>query len=137
MNSKECAWGDIKVYVNGVLTAKAVEISYGRTKDKEYLYAGGNDPHGIQHGNRGYPGYIVLLKNAVDNINRAAMLAGGKDLLDVALTVVFDYKETITRPRQTDTLPDLEFSEETRNIAQNAKSMPVRLPFLAMDLIST
>ncbi len=134
---KEVEWADHTLWLNGVKVAKIVEFNYVPAQEKEELYAAGNDPHGIQRGNRSYRGYMVLLKTAVDAINRAVQLAGGKDLLDANFVLVHEYKQSFDRPIQTETFLGVEFTEAARSLIQNAKSMPVRLPWIATDMKST
>lgn len=134
---KEIAWGDLSIWLNGVHITKAVEMEYRPAQEKEPLHAWGNDPHGIQRGNRTYTGTLVLLKNAVDMLDRAVRAAGGKDLLDADYVLVHEYKPSLTRPIQTDTFLGLEFTEAARTLLQNQKHMPVRLPWIAVQMIST
>ena len=134
MDTKECEWADLELYINGVKVTKVQGAKYKPTQEKEFLHAGGNDPISIQRGNKGCTGTINLLKGAVDALNAAARTAGGNNLLDISCTVVVNYKAKGSRTIQTDTMGGLEFSEYEKGMEQNAKSMPISLPFMALTL---
>lgn len=130
MDTKECEWSDLELYLNGALITKVQSAKYKSAQEKESLYAAGNEPISIQRGNKSYTGSIRLLKGAVDSLNAAAKAAGGEDLLDISLVMVVNYKAKGNRSIQTDTLQGVEFTEYEKGMEQNAKSMPIELPFV-------
>lgn len=133
-DSKECEWSDLELFLNGVKVTKVQSVKYKKAQEKEALYAAGSKAISIQRGNEACTGSIRLLKGAVDDINRAVKAAGGEDLLDASFTVVVNYKQKGNRLLQVDTLIGLEFTEYERGMEQNAKSMPIELPMLFLDL---
>ena len=135
-DSKECEWSDIDLFINGVRVAKVQDIRYKKTQEKELLHAAGNEPGGIQKGNKGYGGSMILLKGAVDVMNLTALAAGGEDLLDVEYTLVCSYFPKGIRALKVDTLVAVEITEYEMGMAQNAKSMPVTLPFIFLRKVS-
>ena len=137
MESKEVEWSDAEVFINGVKITKIQGFNYKSTKEKEFLYAAGDAPIGIQGGNRSYTGSLKLLKGAVDSLNAAARAAGGSDLLDVTCVVVINYKAKSSRLVQTDTLSGLQFTEYVKGMEQNAKSVPIELPMMYLEQTST
>lgn len=132
-DSKECEWRDMTVFFAGARIAKIRGLKYKSMKDKELLYAGGDTPIGIQSGNRGYEGEIKILKGALEDINAAAIAAGGKDCLDIAFDLVVVYQAAKNRPLQTDTLLNVEIKEFEKGWDQGGKSMEITLPILFLD----
>lgn len=129
-DSKECEWADFSLYINGVFISKIAGFTSRKRQEKEPLHAHGNEPFSIQRGNKTYEGNLVLYKNAVDAINRAVQLAGGDDLLDAEFIIVGSFAPKGTRVIQNRTLLNCEFTEEAVELAQNAKSVQVTLPFI-------
>lgn len=137
MDTKECEWSDLEVFINGVRITKVQSAKYKSAKEKEPLYAAGSDPISIQSGNRVYTGSLRLLKEAVDSLNTAARAAGGKDLLDIECVVVVNYKAKGARVVQTDTLNGVQFTEYEKGMEQNAKSMPIEMPIVYLTQTAT
>jgi len=67
-NSKECEWADMEVLLGGAIVTKIRSIKYKASKDKESLYAAGDQPIAIQSGNRSYEGEIKILKGCLDDL---------------------------------------------------------------------
>lgn len=135
-NSKEVEWNDLKVFIAGVFVTKIQGVKYKSSQEKELLYAAGNKPMGTQKGNRDYTGELKLLKGAVDAMNDAAISAGGDDLLDVEFDIVAAYNPAGTRALRTDTLVAVNLKEYEKGMEQNAKSMPIVLPFIYENQIN-
>ena len=111
-------------------------VKYKAAKDKQLLHAAGDEPISIQSGNRTYEGQIKVLKGAIDDMNRAAIAAGGEDILDIQFDIVITYKPQGTRALQTDTLVSVEVKDFEKGWEQGAKNMDVTLPILFMRLIT-
>jgi hypothetical protein len=123
-DSKEAEWADMEVFIGGA------------QQEQEALHAAGNEPIGIQSGNKSYTGEIKLLKGAIDDMNRAAKLAGGNNLLDIAFDLVITYKAQDTRPLQSDTCVGVRVQHFEKGWDQGAKSMDVTLPIVFLRLVS-
>jgi hypothetical protein len=136
-DTRECEWSDQEVFIDGVRVTKIQGIKFKPTQEKEFLHAAGNEPIGIQRGNKTYTGDITLLKGALDDINRAVRAAGGNDILDAEFVVVVNYKAKGNRALQTNTLIGMQVSEYEHGMEQNAKSKPITLPMMFLKLIST
>jgi hypothetical protein len=134
-DSKECEWADVKVFIAGKELTKLRSVRYKTKKEKELLHAAGDKPISIQSGNRDNEGTIKILKGALDDLNRAAVSAGGQDVLDIAFDVVVTYRPKGVRALQTDTLVGVEITEFEKAMDQGAKSMEVELPIIFLDLI--
>lgn len=135
-DSKDCEWADMTVMIAGATITKIKGIKYKASQEKKLLYAAGTEPISIQSGNRSYDGEIKVLKGALDDMNRAALAAGGDDVLDMQFDIVITYKAKGTRALQTDTLVSVEVSDFEKGWDQGAQSMEVSLPIVFMKLIS-
>lgn len=133
MDSKEVEWNDAELFLNGVKITKFQGFKFKLAQEKEFLYAGGNNPLSIQRGNKAYTGEFRLLKGAVDALNAAAVAVGGESLLDISLIAVIKFKAKGVRGIQTATLGGVEFTEYEIGMEQNAKSMPIALPVMYLS----
>ncbi len=135
-DSKECEWADMAIIFAGAPLTKIRGVKYKAAKDKQLLHGAGDEPISIQGGNRTYEGQIKVLKGALDDMNRAAILAGGNDILDMQFDIVITYKPQGTRPLQTDTLKNVEVKDFEKGWEQGAKNMDITLPIVFMKLLS-
>jgi hypothetical protein len=135
-NSKECQWADMTILFAGAPITKIRGIKYKASKEKEPLHAAGDEPISIQSGNRTYEGEIKVLKGAIDDMNRAAIAAGGDDALDMVFDIVITYKAKGTRALQTDTCVGVEIKEFEKGWDQGAKYMDITLPIVFLKLLT-
>lgn len=135
-DSKDCEWADMTVVFAGSPLTKIRGLKYKAGKDKQLLHAAGDEPISIQSGNRTYEGQIKVLKGALDDMNRAAVAAGGEDVLDMQFDIVVTYKPQGMRPLQTDTLVSAEIKDFEKGWEQGAKQMEITLPIVFMRLVS-
>ena len=105
-------------------------------RSKKLLHAAGDEPVSIQSGNRTYEGQIKVLKGALDDMNRAAIAAGGSDILDLQFDIVVTYKAKGTRALQTDVLAGAEIKEFEKGWEQGATSMDITLPIVFLKLVT-
>jgi len=134
-DSKECEWKDISLSIAGVPLVKVTNISYKSMRDSEPLHAAGDKPISIQHGNRTYEGSFTLLKGAVDNMNAAAVAAGGNDLLDLTFDATVTYKAQGARALQVDVIMGISVTEFEKKWAQGDKKGEVALPFKCLQIV--
>lgn len=135
-DSKDCEWADMTVMVAGSVLTKIKGLKYKAAKEKELLHAAGDEPISVQSGKRTYEGSVKVLKGALDDLNRAAIAAGGDDILDLQFDVVVTYKAKGTRPLQTDTLIGVEVKQFEKGWEQGATSMEVELPVVFLKLVA-
>jgi len=133
-DSKDCEWADMTVIFAGSPLTKIRGVKYKAAKEKQLLHAAGDEPISIQSGNRTYEGQIKVLKGAIDDMNRAAIAAGGDDILDMQFDIIITYKPKGTRPLQTDTLMNVEVKDCEKGWEQGAKNMDVTLPIVFLKL---
>ncbi len=133
-DSKDCEWADMTVMFAGAPLTKIRGLKYKTSKEKQLLHAAGDQPISIQSGNRTNDGEIKVLKGAIDDMNRAAQLAGGQDILDMQFDIIICYKPQGTRLLQTDTLLGVEVTAFEKGWEQGSKNMDVSLPIVFLRL---
>lgn len=136
-NSKECEWADMEVLLAGAPVTKIRGLKYKAKKDKEALYAEGDQPIAIQSGNRSYEGEIKILKGALDDMNLAARAALGQDVLDLEFDIVVTYKPRSNRSLKQDVLVGVQVKEFEKGWQQGAKHMEITLPIIFLRLNPT
>lgn len=136
-NSKECEWADMEVLLAGAPVTKIRGIKYKAAKDKEALYAEGDQPLAIQSGNRSYEGQIKILKGSLDDLHVAALAVGVQDVLDLEFDVIVTYKPKGNRLIQQDILVGVQVKEFELGWDQGAKHMEITLPIIFLRLNPT
>ena len=129
-NSREYEWADISVVAGGRNVTGLRGIKYSEKQEKELLYAKGNKPHGIQHGNKDFSGDLTLLQSEYEAMKAAA----GGDVLNARFDIVVCYGnpskgDTIV----TDILVGCEFTEDSTEWKQGDKFQEKSLPFIFID----
>lgn len=128
-NSKEYSWAQVQVFIDGVLITKITGVKYSIKKDKEYLYAKGEDPHAIQSGNKSYEGEITLLQSQLEGF--LIGLEPDEDLTDhPGFELVVGYVPKNSKKITTHVLSSVEFTEDTRDMKQGDKRMEIALPIM-------
>jgi hypothetical protein len=136
IGGKPVQWSDLAVSVEGVDASNDLKgLKYGVKAEKEFIYAGGDDPASIQSGNRSYTGTLTLLERAVWVMHDAAIAAGGRDVTDLKFDLTIKYRQAGVRGIRVLLLKGCEISEFEEGMMQNDKEMPVSLPFLYEALV--
>jgi hypothetical protein len=133
---KNVEWADLSVALSGARVGDLQGLKFSITTKKEHLHAEGDDPIGIQSGNREPKGELTVLKKVVDAMNLAAVAAGGRDLTDADWDIVSRWKPVGTRPPVTYTLKGAQFESFDIGAMQGDTSVKVTLPFLFMELLT-
>lgn len=136
-NSKECEWADMEAFIGGKSVTKIRGVRYKVSQEKEQLHAAGKKAISIQSGNEMCSGELKLLKGAIDDLNRAAHVAGGTSILDTSFDLVITFVAKGSRSRQVDTCIGVEISDFEKGWDQGAKYMEVTAPFVCLDIISS
>jgi hypothetical protein len=140
LKSDDFAWSQTTMVVLGRKLTGLRGFEIGKTVEKEYVYASGDEPVDIAPGNKGYPGNLKVLKHEVDKLNDAAQLAGYADITEVPhtlITITMEYKKLTSSTRRIVTCVGVAFQELKIAMEQNAKMSEVTLPFLAMRVLHT
>ena len=128
--SREYEWSDVSVVLAGRLVTGIRGIKYKDKQEKEHLYAKGNKPHSIQHGNIEYSGEISLVQSEYLALRKACK----GNILNASVDIVVSYGnpshgDAIT----TDVLIGCEFTEDNTEWKQGDKSLEKVIPFLFLD----
>ena len=123
VNTKEYGWSDVTVVVAGRPVTGLRGVKYGSKQEKELLYAKGNKPHGIQHGNIDYSGELTLLQSAANG-----------NILNMSFDIVVAYGNPENGdPITTDILKGVELTEDQTEWKQGDKFQEKSLPFIYID----
>ncbi len=133
----EAAWKDFRIAISGAPVAKIQGVKYKAKTDKSVIYGEGSKPLSVQEGNESYEGSIKVKKSVVDDLNRAAAVAGAEDIRGLIVEIICTYKAKGNRPLQVDTLVGVQFMEYEKSWDQGAKSMDIDLPIVFLEIIST
>lgn len=133
-DSEECAWSDMVVQIGGAPITKIRGIQYGVDSDDEELFAAGDEAISIQSGNIKKEGSMKILKGALDDLQAAAILAGGRFVTDIKFDVVITYLPAIGRDPVIDVLAGVKINKMPRGWNQGDKFMDCELPFKFLRL---
>ncbi|MBA3830140.1 MAG: hypothetical protein H0X33_14470 [Taibaiella sp.] len=138
-DSKEAEFADLQVRIAGVRLISLQGLMCGISQEKEYLHGEGDNVIGIQRGNRVPKGKINIFKVALDQLNRAAIAAGGRDVLDLEFDIVAAWRAASdgTRPLNIYTLVKCQITEYEIGVMQGDKKVPVELPIMFKNLAIT
>lgn len=129
-NSREYEWADVSVVMGGRPITGIRGIKYNMKREKEHIYAKGDRPHAIQHGNYQYDGEITLLQSEYLALRQAAK----GNILDISLDIIVEYgNPTKGDAISTDILIGVEFTEDNDEWKQGDKFEEKALPFLFLD----
>lgn len=130
-NSREYEYADISVIMAGRTVTGFRAITYTKSQEKEALYAKGNRPHSIQHGNKSYEGSITLLQSELEALEHAS----GGDALDASFDLLVSYGNPMKGDViQTDYIKGAEITEIPKGMSQGDKFAEIELPFIALDV---
>ncbi|MGP1610247.1 MAG: hypothetical protein ACTTGW_01275 [Candidatus Cryptobacteroides sp.] len=131
-DSREYEWADVSVVIAGRNVTGIRSVQYKESQEKELLYAKGNRPHGMQHGNVSYEGSVSLLQSEVTAIEKAV----GGSILRARMDIIVSYgNPSKGEQSKTDLLRGVEFTELSKQIKQGDKMMEIEIPFLMIDLV--
>lgn len=135
VNTKQYSWADVEVVMLGRKVTGLRAIEYKSTKEKEVVYGAGDNPQGVQHGNRSTSGTITILQSELEALNRFAKDQGYDDALDFEFDVIVAYVPKGVGQIVTDTLKHVSLTELPKNIRQNDKFQEHALPFVALAVV--
>lgn len=136
-DSREYEYADVKVSMLGTSLTGLRGLTYKYSQQKDVVYAQGNEPKAIQRMNKRYDGQLMLLKSDFDKLNRAARVAGFKNIVDVPghlITITVAYQKEASTSLSVDSLINLEFTDFEDGMKQGDAFKEVVLPFLFLGL---
>jgi hypothetical protein len=131
-DTREYEWADVTVVMAGRDVTGIRGVSYNADQEKEALYAKGNKPHGIQHGNKSYAGSVRILQSELEALTAAA----GGDVLDARFDIIGAYGNPSRGDLvKTDLIRSAEITSVPKGLNQNDKFMEIELPLVALDIV--
>ena len=131
-DTREYEWADVTVVMAGRDVTGIRGVSYNDYQEKEALYAKGNKPHGIQHGNKSYAGSVRILQSELEALTAAA----GGDVLDARFDIIVAYGNPSRGDIvKTDLIRSAEITSVPKGLNQNDKFMEIELPLVALDIV--
>lgn len=132
--TREYDWSKVTVVLAGRMVTGVRGVEYTESLEKEALYAKGNKPIGIQHGNKSYSGKIKVLQSELQAMKDAAKITGN-DLLELQFNIIVAYGNPLKGDLvRTDVISGAEFTEVPKSINQGDKMMEIELPFIFLDI---
>lgn len=129
-NTREYEWSDISVVLAGRNITGLRGVKYSTKQEKELLYAKGNKPHAIQHGNIDYSGEITMTQSEYN----ALMTASGNNVLGISFDMVVSYGNPTNGDAViTDILKGCEFTEDNIEWSQGDKFTEKTFPIIFID----
>ncbi len=134
INQTEYAWSDVSVTILGKELQGITGIEYTSSQEKEVVYGRGNQPRGIQKGNKKHEGILSVLQSELESL--LLTVGSGKNLTDLpAFDIIVKYQPEGLVPVIIDRIQFAEFTENKKMLKQNDKFMAVDLPFVALDIL--
>jgi light-regulated signal transduction histidine kinase (bacteriophytochrome) len=133
-NSKQYAWSNVQAVMLGRIVTGLRGVEYKTSREKEPVYGAGDEPQGIQFGNKKYEGTITILQSELEALARFAKTNGFDDITDVEFDLVVAYVPQTGAPIVTDTIKFVSITEIPKAMKQNDKFMEVALPFIALGV---
>ncbi|MGX7686813.1 hypothetical protein ACWA1C_06575 [Flectobacillus roseus] len=130
-NSKDYTWSSCNIAIEGKLLARAKAVEYGEEIDRKELYGKGNKAQDIQDGNIAIKGFVEMLQSDFENI---LLLTGNKGiagLRDMNITVAYAASDGRISTRS---IIGAAVTEWKEGLKQGDTEMPVRIPFIALDV---
>lgn len=127
-NTREYEWSDVSVVMAGRPVTGLRGVKYSTKQEKTLIYAKGNKPHSIQHGNIDYSGEITLVQSEYEALRSRGDI----------LSLQFDLIVSMGNPSKgdvmlTDILIGCEITEDNTEWKQGDKFQEKVLPFIFMD----
>jgi hypothetical protein len=137
-NSKEYSWKNLTVVILGKTITGIQNIEYKVTKEKDYVRGRGNEPLGIQNGNKSYEGSMELLRSEYDLLVLAAKAANPNyDVTDISFDIIECFElPSVPNKINTNVLAGAEFKEASFKMGQGDMTAMVTLPFMFLRLIA-
>ena len=130
--SKEFSWANVQVVFLGRVVTRLRGVKYTVKKEKEYVYANGENPFAIQSGNKTYEGEVMILQSEIEALQ--ADLARDQDLTDIPpFSITVAYVPLSTGELVTHQLNGVEFTEDNREFKQADKFQELTLPIMFLE----
>ncbi len=133
-DSREYEAADLTFVLGGKDITGFRGLKYSVKQEKDHVYGKGNEPRGIQRGNKKMEGELTLLQSELETLT--ANSPNG-DILDLRLDAVVAYGNPSKGDVMiVDVLQGIEFTEDAKEMKQCDKFMEVKLPFIFLRKIA-
>lgn len=127
-------WCDMQLVLASRDVVEVTRVKYSRKAEKEAVYGKGRKPLAIKSGNDSYECEFEMLDGGYDKLVDAAPLRDVTRLRGVTAVVSFG-NPVEGRPMRTATIVGIEFTESGKETSQGDKSVKVKLPGIALDIL--
>ena len=137
IRSNEYVWASVDVKVLGRVIKGIRAFEFRKSVEKEAIYGAGQTALDIQSGNITCEGSLTVMGFELDDMNKAARLAGYDDILSVpheAVVITATFRKLAADPITTVVARGVAFTEMPNSMDQGAKLRECQLPFIAMDI---
>lgn len=133
-NTAEFAWKDIEAILLGRPVVRLLEVKYKTARETKAIYGRGDQPLGIQRGNKSYEGEIKIGQSELEALTRKAQqLMPNSDPTDLpAINVSISYAKD--GALVTDVLVGVVLGEFEKGMKQGDFEMEVTLPFKCLAI---
>ncbi|GGB83009.1 hypothetical protein GCM10007424_23790 [Flavobacterium suaedae] len=130
-DSREYGWGDVTVIYGGRDLTRIRGIKWSRKKEREELYAKGNDPITIQDGNNKYDVELTMTQAEFDAIEAAA----GNDIFSISADIEFSFGNPLNGDAmKTHRVIGFRATEDTLELKQGDKYGEYTVPGIALRI---
>lgn len=133
-NSSEYAWKDLEVVFLGRPIGRLTEVKYKVSQEHKEFYGRGNNPHGINSGNKKYSGSLKIgqseLKAMAAKAKEIDLTADPTDFPYVDINVAYASGALIER----DVIKSVKILEFEKGMKQGDTEMEIELPFIALGI---
>lgn len=133
-NTDEYAWKDIEVVLLGRVINRLLEVKYKTSQEQKEFYGRGNEPLGINSGNKKYAGSVKIgqseLKAMSDNAKKIDPDFDPTDFPYVDINVAYASGALIER----DVIKGVKFTEFEKALKQGDTEMEIDIPFIALGI---
>lgn len=127
-NSDEYRWKDLTLVLEERPLVELTGLKYKITRVVNAYYASGDDPHGLNKGNKGYEGEIRMLQSGFEALTEEAQSKGLEDVTDLVMQGVAGYARNSQSRQVYDKLLDIHITEVEKGMAQGDTNMEIVLP---------
>jgi hypothetical protein len=133
-DSSEFAWKDLEVVMLGRPLVRILDVKYKTARENKVIYGRGNEPQGIQKGNKAYSGELKVGQGELEALIRKSQeiypLSDPTDLPPFNITVAYEKNGIMV----TDVIIGVSLKEIEKGMKQGDSDMEVSLPFDALKI---
>lgn len=132
INQNEFTYGDISIFLFGQPVGGLRGIDYKSSQKTEYVRGAGNQPRGVQSGEKEYNGTLTILQSELEKLNRSAVVKGYDSIIGVPFDIVVCY--TMVGAVIIDRICSAVISEMPKGMKVGDMHAEHALPFIALGI---